>query len=105
MTDITTFKQDVYNIIAQIPVGSVVTYGDVARLAGWPLHSRLVGRVLSAVPDDLELPCHRVVNSQGRLSPVFPKQRQRLEAEGILLTENGKVNLKKFRWEFEEIDV
>ena len=41
-----TFRDDVLNIISQIPYGRVTTYGHIAALAGWPSHSRMVGRTL-----------------------------------------------------------
>ena len=46
-----TFRDDVLNIVAQIPRGRVTTYGIIATLAGWPSHSRMVGRTLRYTPD------------------------------------------------------
>lgn len=86
--DTQQLKTDVYNIVAQIPRGKVVTYGDIARLSGHPNLSRLVGHVLATVPSSLHLPCHRVVNASGRLAPHWPEQRQLLEAEGVVVKTN-----------------
>lgn len=97
------FRQNVYAVVAAIPPGRVLTYGDVARLAGWPLHSRWVGRVLSQVPDNLHLPCHRVVNHTGRLAPSWDEQAWLLAAEGVRLKSNGCVDLNTYRWKVEKI--
>ena len=61
-----TFQQEVYNVVAAIPPGRVVTYGQIAYLVGRPQCSRMVGHAMHDVPDGMCLPCHRVVNSQGR---------------------------------------
>lgn len=95
-------RSDISNIVAQIPRGHVLTYGDIARLAGCPHLSRQVGHLLSTMPSSLHLPCHRVVNAAGRLAPHWPEQRQLLEAEGVTV-ENGKdgiarIRLKEYRW-------
>ena len=56
------FRDDILNIVSQIPRGRVTTYGHIAALAGWPSHSRMVGRTLRYTPGAEKLPCHRVVN-------------------------------------------
>ena len=66
-----TFQQEVYNVVAAIPPGRVVTYGQIAYLVGRPQCSRMVGHAMHDVPDGMCLPCHRVVNSQGRLAPCW----------------------------------
>ena len=73
------FRQEVINIVSQIPRGRVLTYGQIARLAGYPLHARHVGNALHELSDEA-IPCHRVVNSAGRLAPNWPEQRQLLES-------------------------
>ena len=65
----TTFLQDVYSVVAAIPEGCVVTYGQIASLVGRSQCSRMVGQAMHNVPEELHLPCHRVVNSRGRLVP------------------------------------
>jgi len=87
----------VYNIVEQIPRGYVLTYGAIARLAGWPNHARLIGRIMRSAPDNT-LPCHRVVNACGRLAPHYPAQAALLEAEGVHLSPTGKVPLKRYHW-------
>ena len=63
------FQTEVLNIVSQIPRGKVTTYGNVAALAGWPSHSRMVGRTLRYTPGAELQPCHRVVNKEGRTAP------------------------------------
>jgi len=96
-------KQRIYAVLAAIPKGVVVSYGQVAELAGLPRAARLVGRTLSALPDDTQLPWHRVVNASGKISmpsnsPGGMQQKHRLELEDVLLV-NGRISLKQFRWQ------
>ncbi len=93
------FCNEVCNIIKEIPAGRVLTYGQIARLAGFPQYSRLVGQVLAQSPESSCLPCHRVVNSQGRPAPHWTEQQFLLEQEGIYFKPNGCVDLKKHSWE------
>ena len=93
------FKTDVYHIVRQIPAGKVLTYGLIARLAGYPQYSRMVGQILAHTPSSLHLPCHRVVNSQGNTAPGWPEQKELLSAEGVLIKPNGKVDIKKYLWQ------
>ncbi len=92
------FYQEVYQIVAAIPPGRVATYGLIASLAGAPCHSRLAGKALSQVPDGLNLPCHRVVNSQGRTAPGWEQQRELLQNEGVAFKSNGCVDLNRYCW-------
>lgn len=87
-------------LVDEIPAGRVATYGQVARLIGWPKNARLVGKILS----QSELyggkhPCHRVVNATGRLAPGWEEQAHLLWAEGVDLKANGCVDLKRYQWE------
>ncbi|MGI6223072.1 MAG: MGMT family protein [Prevotella sp.] len=92
------FRLEVYNIVSQIPKGYVLTYGRIAELAGWPRHSRLVGRALKLSPKDKPLPCHRVVNSQGRTAPGWTEQQELLAGEGVAFRKSGYVDLRKCLW-------
>ena len=94
-----TFRDDVLNIVSQIPHGCVTTYGHIAALAGWPCHSRMVGRTLRYTPGAELLPCHRVVNKEGRTAPGWSQQRILLEAEGIAFKSNGHVDMLRYLWE------
>jgi methylated-DNA-protein-cysteine methyltransferase-like protein len=96
------FGDDVLNIVSQIPRGMVTTYGHIASLAGWPSHARMVGRTLRYSPGATKVPCHRVVNIEGRTAPGWRQQRTLLEAEGVSFKANGHVDMKRFLWEPEE---
>jgi len=93
------FRNDVLNIVSQIPLGYVTTYGHIASLAGWPSHARMVGRTLRYTPGADRLPCHRVVNIEGRTAPGWSQHRTLLEAEGVTFKTNGHVDMKKHLWE------
>ena len=97
-----TFQADVLNIVSQIPRGKVTTYGDIAALAGWPSHSRMVGRTLRYSPGAEQLPCHRVVNKEGRTAPGWSQQRPLLEAEGVTFKSNGHVDMHHNLWELSD---
>ena len=93
------FRDDVLDIVGQIPCGRVTTYGYIAALAGWPSHARMVGRTLRYTPGAELLPCHRVVNLAGRTAPGWSQQRTLLEKEGIGFKPNGHVDMERFLWE------
>ena len=95
------FQAEVLNIVGQIPRGMVTTYGNVAALAGWPSHSRMVGRTLRYTPGAEKLPCHRVVNKEGRTAPGWSQHRPLLEAEGVSFKRNGHVDMQKHLWRLE----
>jgi methylated-DNA-protein-cysteine methyltransferase-like protein len=77
----------------------VTTYGIIASLAGWPSHSRMVGRTLRYTPEAQALPCHRVVNKEGRTAPGWSNHRMLLEKEGVEFRKNGHVDMNKYLWE------
>lgn len=83
---------------SRIPAGSVITYGEIARLMGKPTYSRRVGYALKCIPANRKVPAHRVVNSAGRLAPHWPGQRELLLAEGVVFCTNGQVDLKTSLW-------
>ena len=91
------FDAEIYDIVRQIPPGRVVTYGQLARLAQRPRWARRAGRALANAPEGL--PCHRVVNSSGRLAPGWPEQRFLLEAEQVVMKDDRHVDLKKYQWD------
>ncbi|MDE6056992.1 MAG: MGMT family protein [Muribaculaceae bacterium] len=81
--DTVEFARTVREIVAAIPPGKVATYGDVAALAGAPSHARLVGKILGCIGMDSDIPCHRVVNCQGRPAPHWISQAALLRDEGV----------------------
>lgn len=93
------FRDDVLNIVSQIPRGHVTTYGIIAAWTGWPSHSRMVGRTLRYTPGADALPCHRVVNKVGRTAPGWSQQRPLLEAEGVTFKPNGHVDMHRHLWQ------
>lgn len=92
----------IYNIVKQIPKGTVATYGQVAALAGNKRWARVVGYALHANPDPEHIPCHRVVNREGAVSEAFAfgggnRQVELLREEGVEVIDK-KVDLEKYRW-------
>jgi len=94
------WHKNVWKVVSEIPPGHVLTYGEVARLAGMPRMARRVSQALRRAPRGVRLPWHRVINAQGKIS--FPEnsngwQRQKdlLEQEGVVFL-NSKVNLDQF---------
>jgi methylated-DNA-protein-cysteine methyltransferase-like protein len=82
----------------------VVTYGQVAAIAGLPRHAREVGRVLADLPESDAVPWQRVINAGGRVSPRGwagdeGLQRLLLEREGVVFDERGRIDLDRFGWE------
>ena len=92
---------EILSAVEEIPPGRVASYGQIAGLIGRPRNARLVGRVLRTAELYGEFPCHRVVNAAGRLAPGFSEQEERLRAEGVVLSENGRVDMARYRWETE----
>ena len=93
----------IYETVKRIPRGKVATYGQIADLAGFPRQARMVGYALHSTPDDIDIPWHRVINSQGEISlresGGGEMQRDLLENEGIKFTSSGKISLAEYRWE------
>ena len=92
----------IWAVVKKIPRGRVASYGQVAREAGLPKQPRLAGYALHNVPDNMKLPWHRVINSQGKISfPVgsepYEKQKRLLEEEGVLFLK-GRVDMTRYGW-------
>ena len=93
------FFERVYDVVKKIPAGKVMTYGQVAELVGTK-DARKVGFALHA-NNKSEVPCHRVVNKEGKLAENFAfngmeEQQRRLEFEGLEFTKDGYVDLSKY---------
>lgn len=98
------FFERVYDVVRQIPRGKVTTYGQIAKLIGEPKKSKVVGWALHSNPYKGTVPCHRVVNREGRLSGAYafggPEvQKKLLEEEGINFKEDGTVDLEDYLWD------
>lgn len=98
VTTSTTNREAIYLALMTVPRGKVITYGQLAALAGLPGAARLAGTVLCGLPENTELPWHRVINAQGKISlpadsAAYKKQQQRLQAEGVQMV-NEKISLR-----------
>jgi methylated-DNA-protein-cysteine methyltransferase related protein len=119
--DAPAFNNVVWNIVRQIPSGVVSTYGQIASMIPAPpgveaedyerYGAVWVGKAMNAVSskDDNSIPWQRVINSQGGISlpegtRAAVEQRARLQAEGVTLEKNGRVNLNTFGWEGPDTD-
>ena len=94
-------KQAVYEYLAAIPKGYVVTYGQIAEHLGSKHLARAVGNILHQNPDGDKYPCYKVVSAAGRLAEQYAfggadAQRKRLENEGVVFEPDGSIDLKKY---------
>ena len=104
------FNDRVYALVRQIPHGKVLSYSKVAQLLGVPHGARAVGWALHNLgnnPDIEDVPWQRVINAQGYVSIKSIEngamvQRARLEAEGVIFDDSGRVDMKRFGWAVSE---
>ncbi len=99
-SDFNDWIKAVWQVVAGIPRGHVLTYGEVARLAGMSGAARRVSQALRRAPRGMKLPWHRVVNAQGKISipadsPGYREQKDRLEQEGVVFLK-GKIDLQRY---------
>lgn len=92
----------IYDWVRRVPEGKVATYGQIAGLAG-KCSARQVGYAMAALQDDVGIPWHRIINSQGRISlrtgsEGHHLQRILLEAEGIVFSADDTIDLVIYRW-------
>lgn len=96
----------IYRMVHRIPEGTVATYGQIAQAVG--CGPRQVGRALSELPPGSDCPWHRVINARGTVSirsgnhKAHLGQEHLLASEGVVF-ENGRVDLKVYRWEREGV--
>ncbi|MGB2992162.1 MAG: MGMT family protein [Paenisporosarcina sp.] len=94
------FTAEVVRVLKEIPEGYVVTYGQVARMAGSPRAARQVVRILHTMSEKHGLPWHRVVNVRGEIAISDDEsknlQRMLLESEDVLFLADGRVDLSVF---------
>ncbi|CAE6488432.1 unnamed protein product [Rhizoctonia solani] len=108
--DAAEFHARVYAAVREIPIGRVTSYGHIAKIVGMPRHSRHVGKALKFLPDDSDIPWHRVIASNGTISSRGPattgadRQRDALQAEGIEVSPPApgrglmRVSLAEYGW-------
>jgi deoxyribonuclease V len=85
----------IYNLVAQIPRGKITTYGAIAEALGDPRAARAVGKILHENPKLIDVPCHRVIMSNGYIGGYvtgIDKKRELLESEGIKVSDDAKIN-------------
>ncbi len=97
-----TLYTRIYALVRRIPRGRVATYGQVAVMVG-RCSARTVGFAMAAVPSGPDVPWHRVINREGRISERRGggggiRQRQMLEAEGVYFDRDGRVDFARFGW-------
>lgn len=93
------FYEQVYAVVARIPPGRVMAYGQIARLLGQPRAARQVGRAMGCCPD--HLPWQRVVMADGRIAGGAYAQLRRgmLEQEGLSFLPDGRVDMARCGWQ------
>jgi methylated-DNA-protein-cysteine methyltransferase-like protein len=97
-----SFYDDIYALVSQVPVGRVVTFGQIARMAGEPRAARAVGYAMNNLVWESEVPWWRVLNASGAISfregPGPELQRAMLEEEGVAFDLFGHTDLERFGW-------
>jgi methylated-DNA-protein-cysteine methyltransferase-like protein len=94
----------IYAVVKEIPCGRIATYGQIAAIISPGLPARIVGYALHGLPDDTDVPWHRVINRQGKISYAVSRneleslQQKILEQEGIQFSSDGRIDLDKYRW-------
>jgi methylated-DNA-protein-cysteine methyltransferase-like protein len=102
-SDFDSWVTAVWQVVDGIPRGHVLTYGEVARLAGMSRAARRVSQAMRRAPRGMKLPWHRVINVQGRISfpqdsSGYQRQKELLEEEGVVFLK-GKIDLKRFGYQ------
>lgn len=100
-----SFNERVYEIVAKIPYGMVMNYGQIASVAGSPRCARMVGYALHALKSGTNLPWHRVVFKDGSLADFGDDnlQYKLLKAEKVSFNRDKKVDMAKHNWDAAEI--
>ncbi|WP_269619541.1 MGMT family protein [Zhongshania sp. BJYM1] len=94
--------EQIYAAIYGVPEGRLCSYGKIAELAGLPGHARYVGRLLSHLPKDTNLPWFRIVNSQGKISLPLDSESYRRQLSHLIeessADESGRLFWRQCRW-------
>lgn len=98
-----TLQEEIWQWVAAVPPGKVASYGQIARLAGYPRHARYVGAILRQLPIDSSLPWFRILRSNGELafpagSKAWHRQKNQLADDGVLLI-NQRVQMRLYQWD------
>jgi methylated-DNA-protein-cysteine methyltransferase-like protein len=99
---VSSLASRVFALVRACPPGRVTTYGWLARVIGYPRGARMVGWFMYEAPEGV--PAQRVINSKGELSGSWAfgekgRMRSLLEAEGIVFSADGRVDLKRYGWD------
>ncbi len=97
-----TLKARVFALVKACPAGRATTYGWIGKAVGYPRGARMIGWIMNESPEGV--PAQRVINSKGELSGSWAfgqqgKMRRLLEAEGIVFSDDGRVDLKRYGWD------
>src|SRR5712691_8226656 len=97
-----TLAARVYTLVRACPAGRVTTYSWIGKALGYPRGARMIGWIMNEAPSGV--PAQRVINSKGELTGSWAfgqqgKMRQLLEAEGIVFSTDGHVDLKRYGWD------
>ena len=93
------FHERVWSYVRGVPSGTVVTYGQVAKELGSPEAAQAVGNAMRALPNETDVPWHRVVTAEGHLGAPesLDEQRERLKGEGVNVTDDDRVELATYQ--------
>ena len=97
-----SLHQKIHDVVRMIPYGRVSTYGRISKMVG-RCTARMVGYAMAALPDGSDVPWHRVINREGRVSQRSGGdgeiiQRKMLELEGVEFDRHGRVDLASRLW-------
>lgn len=98
-----SLNEIIWQTVSIIPKGKVATYGQIAKLSGYPSHARYVGSTLKKLPKDTNLPWFRVINAQGKISfPMgsdpYVRQQKLLLEDGVGFS-NDRISLRIYGWD------
>lgn len=93
-------KLRIYEVVQQVPAGTVSTYGDIATIVGGGIDARTIGQALNQIPKQgaEEVPWQRIINAQGGISTKGLLQRKLLQDEGVMFDDRDRIDLRRFRW-------
>ncbi len=111
LAKLSPYQQAILRILAEVPKGNVVTYGDLAdelarRDPRWKATARAVGTTMRRNPCGPYIPCHRVIKSDGNIGNFrggaegAVKEKERMLREEAVEVVKGKINLKAYRHNF-----